>query len=136
MQIVCCQTSKSVDDKAATFARITELLSAAPPPGGAMVVLPETFATLGSPDMAAIAADDDSASEAFLAETAKCMGVYMVGGVVSRGSAKAGRNDLLVLRGIEPEGAERTAAGKPKGRHEPLSPMRKRLRFRASVPSL
>ncbi len=98
MQVVCCQVDTVWQDKAATHARVEALLATSPPPGGALVVLPEQFSTGSSFDLARIAeTEDERPSETFLAETAAKLGVYLIGGVVTRGSDGRGRNEAVVL---------------------------------------
>ncbi|MEE9211359.1 MAG: nitrilase-related carbon-nitrogen hydrolase, partial [Phycisphaeraceae bacterium] len=105
MQVVCCQVDTVWEDKAATHARVASLLEVSPPSRGALVVLPEQFSTGSSFDLARIAEADERPSETFLAETAAKLGVYLIGGVVTRGSDGRGRNEAVVFG---PDGREIT----------------------------
>ena len=99
MQVVCCQVDSVWQDKPASHARVTDLLDQAAPQPGALVVLPEYFATSFSLDVATITEGDGRESETFLAQTAQRLGVYLVGGVVNNGSGHPprGRNELVAL---------------------------------------
>ena len=99
MQVACCQVDTVWQDKAASHARVTDLLDQAPLETGALVVLPEYFATSFSLDVATIAEGAQRESETFLAQTAKRLGVYLVGGVVNAGSGDPprGRNELVAF---------------------------------------
>jgi predicted amidohydrolase len=80
---------------------VRSLLAKSPPQRGALVALPEMFASGFSMNVAAIAEDEAGAGERFTSETAKQFGVYLIGGLVTRGADGRGRNEALVA---SPEG--------------------------------
>lgn len=91
------------ENKAATHARVTSLLAAQPPQAGALVVLPEMFATGFSMDTALT---DDSASretETFLKQLAQRCNAAVLAGVVGRDAAGQPCNQALALA---PDGRE------------------------------
>lgn len=97
MQLIGCQVDTVWEDKRATFDRVRRLLDVAPPDPGALVVLPEMFSTGFSFDIARIAEGEDRETETFLSETAARLGVFMLGGVVTRGRSQKGRNENVVF---------------------------------------
>jgi predicted amidohydrolase len=97
MQIVACQLDIAWEDKPANFARVRELLSAATLEPGALVVLPEMFATGFSMHVGTIAEPEDGPTHAFLAGLAKDLQAYVVGGVVTRAADGRGRNEAAVF---------------------------------------
>jgi len=103
MEILCCQFDIVWEDKAANVALARELLAAAGVPSGALVVLPEMFATGFSMDVAGICEDAAGPAHAFLAETARRYEAYVLGGVVTRGPDGRGRNEAVCYA---PDGRE------------------------------
>lgn len=101
--IVLIQPDIVWEDAAATIGRVRGLLAQAPPPRGALVVLPEMYAVGFSMNVAAIHEGDDRPGEAFLAEVARQYGVTALGGVVTRGPDGRGRNEAVA---IGPDGQE------------------------------
>ena len=97
MQLVGCQVNTVWEDKQATFKRVRCLLDAAPPARDALVVLPEMFSTGFSFDIPRIAEGADRETETFLSETAVRLGVFMLGGVVTRGRSDRGRNESVIF---------------------------------------
>lgn len=97
MQVVACQLDIAWEDKPENFRRVREMLSAAPPQPGALVVLPEMFATGFSMHVGTIAEEFDGPTHAFLAGLAKDFRAYVAGGVVTRGAEGRGRNEARVL---------------------------------------
>src|SRR6187455_1125399 len=80
-------------DKAANHARVRRLLADEPPPPGALVVLPEMFATGFCMDVADISETDAPCTEPFLRELAREYGVTVIAGVVSSCESNKGSND-------------------------------------------
>lgn len=103
MEIIGLQWNLAWEKKEANFARVAELLAAAAPDPGALVVLPEMFATGFSMNAAAIAEDPDGESFSFLASLAREFGVYLLAGVVTKSGRTRGFNEAVV---IDPEGKE------------------------------
>jgi predicted amidohydrolase len=102
VKVVCCQLDIAWEDKAANFAAARAMLDAARPAAGALVALPEMFATGFTMNVAA--ADDGEAgpTREFLAGAARDYGVYMLGGLVAAEGLK-GRNECAVFA---PDGRE------------------------------
>jgi predicted amidohydrolase len=103
MKIYGCQFDIAWEDKTANYQKVRDLLNTAKPQAGSVVFLPEMFATGFSMNVAAIAEDPASGPTVkFLAECAVRLGVYMVGGFVTRNADGKGRNELAV---VAPNGA-------------------------------
>lgn len=104
MNIIGIQIDSVWEDKPASHARARALIEKAAPAPRSLVVLPEMFATGFSMDVAAI---DDGASgetQAFLSRLAAEMGIYLLGGVVTREpNGGRGRNEAVVY---DPSGRE------------------------------
>src|SRR5205807_9648915 len=85
MKIFCCQMDIVWENKAANFAKAHKLIADAKAPPGSLVLLPEMFATGFSMNVAAIAEarPPDSQTTAFLSRTAKELGIYLMGGLVT-----------------------------------------------------
>lgn len=84
-------------DKAANHAKVRHVLQANRPPEGALVVLPEMFATGFCMDVADISESGAACSEAFLRDLAREFGVYLVAGVVTTESDGRGRNEAIIV---------------------------------------
>lgn len=103
MNVLAVQLDIVWEDKAANHQKVRQLLEQAQPAPGALVVLPEMFATGFSMRAAALSDTASQATQQFLAGTAKTFGVYLAGGVVSDGQAGLGRNECVVY---DPHGRE------------------------------
>lgn len=97
MNIACVQFDMAWEDKAANYAKVVALLRAANIPRGSLVLLPEMFATGFSMNVAGIAEEQGGATERFLANTARELGVFLLAGVVTRGASGRGRNECVVF---------------------------------------
>ena len=82
MQVIACQTDIAWHDKAANFSRVQELLAPVGIRPGALVVLPEMFATGFSLDVPQIAETEGGPTDRFLAELAARYECCVVAGVV------------------------------------------------------
>lgn len=102
-QIYCCQCDIAWEDKQANFAKVRSFLAQAKPVAGSLVVLPEMFATGFSMNVGGIAEKEPSETGAFLAEQARQWKVFLVGGLVTTGSAGRGRNQAVAY---SPDGRE------------------------------
>jgi omega-amidase len=98
--VLALQMDIAWKDKAANHRRVRELLAANRPPEGALVVLPEMFATGFCMDVVDISETDDPQTEGFLGELAREYGVFIVAGVVTTGSDGRGRNEAVVVTPI------------------------------------
>ncbi len=103
MHVACCQLDTVWENKAANHARVCALLDAADVPLGALVVLPEMFATGFSMNVAAVAEGDARETTAFLSETARARGVFVLAGLVTKGDDGRGRNEAVLF---DPDGQE------------------------------
>jgi len=98
MNIYCCQLDIVWEDKAANFRKAEALLDRARPLRDSLVLLPEMFATGFSMNVEVIAEDPaDGPTVQFLSRQAAKLGVYLVGGFVTRGDDGMGRNVLAVF---------------------------------------
>jgi predicted amidohydrolase len=97
MQIIACQIDIAWEDKQATCERAGALLARANIEPGALVVLPEMFATGFSMNVATIAEEHDGPTHQFLAELAGRHGAFVLGGVVTRAADGRGRNDAVAF---------------------------------------
>ncbi|HSI11662.1 MAG TPA: carbon-nitrogen family hydrolase [Chthoniobacter sp.] len=89
------------EDKAANFRKVEEMVAAAAPAAGSLVVLPEMFACGFSMNLVITRQHADREDETFLAGLAQKHGVFVAAGVVSAGAAEMGRNEAVVF---SPEG--------------------------------
>lgn len=89
------------EDKTANFRKVEALLETTSPAAGSLVVVPEMFACGFSMNLAVTRQNAALEDETFLAGLARKHGVYVSGGVVSRGSGTMGRNEAVVFT---PEG--------------------------------
>lgn len=112
MEILCCQLDTAWEDKPASFARARALLESAAPPAGALALLPEMFATGYSMNVAGIAEEPGGETDRFLAETARALGIWVLGGVVTRAPDGRGRNEAVAF----------APAGRPAARYAKLHP--------------
>lgn len=103
MDIIGLQWNLAWEDKAANFARVGELMAAAEPKPGALVVLPEMFATGFSMNATEIGEVGEGESGVFLADLARRYSVNVLAGVVALGPDGRGYNEAAVL---EPDGRE------------------------------
>jgi predicted amidohydrolase len=96
MQLVGVQLDIAWEDRQANFNRVRALLDASPPRPGALVALPEMFASGFSMNVPAIAEDESRATGQFLAETARRHRIHLIGGLVTVGPDGRGRNEAVV----------------------------------------
>lgn len=96
MQIVGCQIDIDWENKPATHARVRKLLASVTVQPSALVLLPEMFATGFSMHVETIAEDAAGPTHRFLADLAKELGAYVMGGVVTRAADGRGRNEAVV----------------------------------------
>ena len=102
MYVAGVQLDIAWEDKVANHAKVRGLVAAAKLPKGALVVLPEMFATGFSMNVAGIAEVPGGMTEAFFASLAMEQGVYVAGGVVVRAPDGRGLNQSLT---VGPDGA-------------------------------
>jgi predicted amidohydrolase len=98
MQLIGVQLDIAWEDKPVNQQRVERLFAVNPPARGALVALPEMFATGFSLDVAKIdEASTGRRTERFLAELAEVHGVTVVGGLVRGGEDGRGLNQALVV---------------------------------------
>jgi predicted amidohydrolase len=97
MKVHLVQLDSVWEDPRASYAQVERLLAATPPEAGALVVMPEMFATGFSLDLTKTCAGAALEAEAFLAGLARRYGVAVVGGITRPGAGGMGRNEALVL---------------------------------------
>jgi len=102
MYVAGVQLDIAWEDKVANHAKVRALVAAAKLPRGALVVLPEMFATGFSMNVAGIAEAPGGMTEAFFASLAMEQGVHVAGGVVVRAPDGRGLNQSLT---VGPDGA-------------------------------
>jgi predicted amidohydrolase len=95
--LICIQLDIAWEDKAANHEKVRRMLDAAEPPRGALVVLPEMFATGFSMSVPAVTETGRRQTLDFLARTAADYGVSIVAGVVTTASGGRGRNEAAVF---------------------------------------
>ena len=103
MQIIGIQLNTEWENKPASHDRVRRLLEAAQPTPGALVLLPEMFATGFSLNVDAISESASRESERFLADVALEYSTFIQGGIVTTGSDGRGRNEAVVF---SPAGVE------------------------------
>lgn len=109
MQVVACQLDIVWQDKAANFVKVADLLSKVEIRPGALVVLPEMFATGFSLDVPSTAEEAGGPTFEFLAHLAMRLSSTVVAGVVARDAAGKGLNQAVV---IGPDGQSVASYGK------------------------
>lgn len=97
MRIVAVQPDIAWEDKAENFARVRAQLAGQAIEPGALIVLPEMFATGFSMNVAGIAEPPDGPTHVFLAELAQEHSATVVGGVVTRAADGRGLNQAVVF---------------------------------------
>jgi omega-amidase len=103
MKLIGIQLNIVWEDKRATFDRARRLIESTRPEPGVLLVFPEMFSTGFSMNVAGIHEGDDRPAEAFLQLLAREYGVYVLGGVVNRGSDGRGLNQAIAF---SPQGDE------------------------------
>lgn len=102
MQVVACQLDIAWEDKKANFDRVGAMLSDGIQPG-ALIVLPEMFATGYSMHVNTIGEARGGETHMFLASLAKELESFILGGLVTRAGDGRGCNEAVVFG---PEGTE------------------------------
>ncbi len=97
MQVIGCQLDSVWEDKPANFARVRSLLAGVNIEPGALVVLPEMFATGFSMNVPKVAEGPDGETHAFLADLATELKSFVLGGVITREADGRLRNQAVVF---------------------------------------
>jgi omega-amidase len=103
MQLLGLQFDIAWEDKPANFAKVRKLLSGAKIEPGALLVLPEMFATGFSFDVAKTAEVPNGQTKQFLSQLAIDTKAFVIGGLTTKNGDGRGRNESLV---IDPSGKE------------------------------
>jgi predicted amidohydrolase len=96
MQLVGVQLDIVWEDRQANHEKVRALLAANPPARGALVALPEMFASGFSMNVEKIAEAQSRLTETFLCEIAKEYGIYLVAGLATKTPDGRGQNEALV----------------------------------------
>src|SRR5260370_37228090 len=97
MEIIGLQIDVAWENKPANFEKVRRFLRESPIEKGALVVLPEMFATGFSMNAEAIAEPYGGETEHFLAQLAKQHGIYLIGGAAVRGRQGRPRKQALAF---------------------------------------
>jgi predicted amidohydrolase len=97
MDVAGVQLDIAWEDKKANHSKVRALVAAAKLPKGALLVLPEMFATGFSMNVAGIAESEGGETESFLAGLAKEHGIFVTGGVVTRATDGRGFNQSVTF---------------------------------------
>src|SRR5215831_7511691 len=95
MKVLGLQFDIAWENKPANFEKVRSLLAAALPEKGALIVLPEMFATGFSMNTGTVAEPYSGETEAFLAGLANTFGVYVIAGAAMRAKDGRSRNKAL-----------------------------------------
>lgn len=97
LKLIAVQTDIAWENKIANFAKVRSLVSAAAPAKGALIVLPEMFATGFTMNADAMAEDYGGPTEQFLSELARAHECWVHGGAPMRGKNGTARNKALTF---------------------------------------
>ncbi|MEA3207058.1 MAG: omega-amidase [Chthoniobacter sp.] len=97
MKICAIQLDIVWEDKRANFSRVRDLLQRSAPEPGALIVLPEMFATGFSMNLKVTRQQEAREDETFLASLAREYQAVVLGGVVSPGEGDKGRNEAVAF---------------------------------------
>ena len=97
MEVVGVQLDIAWEEKEANFAAVRRLLDADPPRPGALLVLPEMFASGFSMEPDKIAEDRKGPTSEFLARLSSSFRCTTVAGIVTAGPNGLGRNQAIVF---------------------------------------
>ena len=97
MNVHLVQINSVWEDRSANHAKARQLITKAHPLPGSLIILPETFATGFSMNLAVTAEPENGPSEQFLREMAAQYHSCVIGGVVTATSDSLGLNQALAL---------------------------------------
>jgi omega-amidase len=101
MNVHLVQIDSVWEDRAANHAKARQLIAAASPQPGSLIILPETFSTGFSMNLAVTAEPEGGATEQFLREMAAQYQTCAIGGMVTQTQGGRGMNQSLA---ISPDG--------------------------------
>lgn len=114
MQVHLCQLDCVWENRSATHERVRQLIAAAKPETGALIVFPETFSTGFSTNLGVTCQTDAREDETFLKQIAQENQSTVIGGVVTRAPSGRGFNQSVAF----------DASGKELARYSKLQPFR------------
>jgi omega-amidase len=97
MRVYSVQLDSVWENKPASYERARQLVLAAQPLAGSLIVLPETFSTGFSTNLSITAQSENAEDDAFLSALARETKCTVMGGVVSRLNAVKGRNESVTF---------------------------------------
>lgn len=97
MKVHLVQIDSAWEDRAANYAKARRLIATASPQPGSLIVLPETFATGFSMNLAVTAEPEGGPTEEFLREMAVQHQSCVLGGVVTQTGEGRGMNQALAI---------------------------------------
>ena len=98
MRVACCQFDIAWEDKGANYARVEALARAARLGPGALLLLPEMFATGFTMSAAALAEAPDGPTAAFAGGLAREHGIHVLAGIViASGGSGRPRNEAVLF---------------------------------------
>lgn len=97
MNIHLVQIDSVWEDRAANHAKARQLIASASPQPGSLIILPETFSTGFSMNLATTAEPENGPTEQFLREMAAQYQSCVIGGVVTTAGDGRGMNQALAL---------------------------------------
>ncbi len=103
MRVLACQLDIAWHDKPRNYERLRELVDAARPAAGSLIVAPEMFATGFSMRVAEIAEAAEGPTHAFLSAAAKEWKSHVLAGLVTQNAQRRGQNEALLFG---PDGRE------------------------------
>lgn len=102
LTVHCVQLDSVWEDKEANFAKVRALLERTPPARGALIVLPEMFATGFTNALTVTAEPVGGLTERFLIELATTHRCCVIGGLVTQGANSRGNNQAVA---VAPDGS-------------------------------
>jgi predicted amidohydrolase len=103
VQLIGCQFDIAWEDKPANFERVRALFKDAKIEPGALIVLPEMFATGFSMNLANVLEPPKGPAHQFISQLARDTGDFVIGGIATAGADGRGRNEAVV---VDPAGKE------------------------------
>jgi len=97
MNVHLVQINSVWEDRSANHAKARQLIASASPQPGSLIILPETFSTGFSMNLAVTAEPENGPTEQFLRELALQYQSCVIGGVVTQSGEGRGMNQALVL---------------------------------------
>lgn len=97
MQLIACQLDMKWEDKPANYDKVRAVLSNVDVKPGALIVLPEMFATGFSMNVDAVAEGDERPSEVFAKEITASHQACVIAGVVNRNANGQGLNQSVAF---------------------------------------